>query len=309
MTYSVATRPLHLLTEQMWQSLAEEHRGRVDMLIQAHPHRRLDDTGSEVTHPVWGFLFTYYSFRPAQLRRWHPGYGVALAGPAARRYREYTGYVGADDVVTVSPEHLRKRRKTIDFVIDLLRTSRDRPARLNCFGMHEWAMVYQADPEKIRHAGVPLRLTRSDTDDVVRAQPLRCTHFDAYRFFTDTARPLNLTVLDRDTQTGDEQPGCIHAGMDLYKWAHKLSPLVSSELVADAFELALRFRELDMRASPYDLSDFGLEPIPIEDAAGRAEYVRRQSSLSRDSQQLRTRMIETCDTLAGWQLSDETQGT
>ena len=31
------------------------------------------------THPVDDFLFSYYSFRPAQLRRWHPGYGIALA--------------------------------------------------------------------------------------------------------------------------------------------------------------------------------------------------------------------------------------
>ena len=34
-------------------------------------------------HPVHDFLFTYYSQRPAQLRRWHPGYGVALAGAAS----------------------------------------------------------------------------------------------------------------------------------------------------------------------------------------------------------------------------------
>lgn len=299
---------MHLLTERMWQAMAEDHRERIDTLMHAHPHRHVDETGTDVTHPVWGFLFTYYSFRPAQLRRWHPGYGIALTGPAARRYSEYTGYVAIGDVVTVGPSHLAKRRKTIDFVIDLLRTSHDRPARLNCFGLHEWAMVYQADPEQIRHAGVPLRLSRAETDDVVRSQPLRCTHFDAYRFFTDTARPLNLTVLDRDTQTGDEQPGCIHAGMDLYKWAHKLSPLVSSELVADAFELALRFRELDMRASPYDLSDFGLEPIPIEDSTGRADYVRRQSALSGDSQRLRARIIETCDTLVAQRLSDGTQG-
>ena len=38
-------------------------------------HRRR--TG--VKHPVADFLFTYYSYRPAQLRRWHPGAGVVLA--------------------------------------------------------------------------------------------------------------------------------------------------------------------------------------------------------------------------------------
>ncbi|WP_206186693.1 hypothetical protein [Williamsia sp. 1135] len=159
-------------------------------------------------------------------------------------------------------------------------------------------MVFQAAPEQIRHTGVPLRLSPADTDEVVRSLPLRCTHFDAYRFFTGPARPLNLTVLDRDTQVHDEQPGCIHAGMDLYKWAHKLSPLLPAELVADAFDLALDFRELDMRASPYDLSEFALDPIRIEDAAGRADYVRAQTRLSDRSQQLRSRLIDTCRRLS-----------
>ena len=47
--------------------------------------------------------------------------------------------------------------------------------------------------------------------------------------------------------------------MDLYKWAYKLSPATPGELVADCFELAADIRELDMRASPYDLRDHGYE--------------------------------------------------
>ncbi len=298
MNSPIETRSACLLPEPVWQARSLDHQSRVDALIDAHPPRRIDTSGNQVNHPVWGFLFTYYSFRPAQLRRWHPGFGVALTGPAAWRYGQFTGYVDSGDTVSVSPAHLAKRRKTLDFVIDLLSGTHGRTARFNCFGLHEWAMVYQAGPEQIRHAGLPLRLSHSATDQVVRSLPLRCTHFDAYRFFTDSARPLNLTALDRKAQVGDEQPGCIHAGMDLYKWSYKLSPLVSSDLVADAFELALRFRELDMRASPYDLSEFGLDPIAVEDAAGRADYVRSQSKLSEDSQRLRARLIETCNTLS-----------
>lgn len=288
MTAAVTPTPL---TETVWLAAAQAHRTRIDDLLRAHPPTVGD---SDVTHPVWGFLFTYYSFRPAQLRRWHPGHGVALTGRAARGYAEYAGYTVVGDTVTVSDEHLHKRRRTVDFVVDLLTTSRDRSPRFNCFGLHEWAMVFGAAPEQIRHAGVPLRLSAAETDEVVRSLPLRCTHFDAYRFFTGPARPLNLTVLDRDTQVRDEQPGCIHAGMDLYKWAHKLSPLLPAELVADTFDLALDLRELDMRASPYDLSEFALDPIRIEDPVGRADYVRAQTALSGRSQQLRTRLIETC---------------
>jgi hypothetical protein len=289
-----AAATLQPLTEAVWLAAAQAHRDRIDGLLRTHPPT-LGDT--DVTHPVWGFLFTYYSFRPAQLRRWHPGHGAALTGRAAREYAAYAGYTVIGDRVTVSAEHLHKRRRTVDFVIDLLTTSRDRPARFNCFGLHEWAMVFRATPDEVRHAGVPLRLSAAATDEVVRSLPLRCTHFDAYRFFTEPARPLNLTVLGRDNQVGDEQPGCIHAGMDLYKWAHKLSPLLPAELVADAFALALDFRELDMRASPYDLSEFALDPIRIEDASGRADYVRRQTALSGRSQQLRTRLIEACNSL------------
>ncbi|MCZ4550901.1 3-methyladenine DNA glycosylase [Gordonia rubripertincta] len=294
------------LPEAVWLAAAHAHRDRVDGLLRLHPPTVRD---SDLTHPVWGFLFTYYNFRPAQLRRWHPGHGVALAGPAARRYAEYTGYTMVGDVVTVSADYLRKRRRTVDFVVDLLATSRDRSPRFNCFGLHEWAMVFGAAPEQIRHSGVPLRLSPADTDEVVRSLPLRCTHFDAYRFFTEPARPLNLTVLDRDTQVRDEQPGCIHAGMDLYKWAHKLSPLLPAELVVDAFDLALDFRELDMRASPYDLSEFELDPIRIEDAAGRAEYVRAQTILSGRSQHLRSRLIETCRRLSARGLAAGTEHT
>ena len=44
----------------------------------------------------------------------------------------------------------------------------------------------------------------------------------------------------------------------------------------DCLELAARARALDMRASPYDLAGFGFEPIAVENAAGRTEYVRCQ---------------------------------
>lgn len=282
---------------QDWQAAAQAHRERVDSLLSRHPARLQDDTRGEVVHPVWGFLFTYYSYRPAQLRRWHPGFGHPISGPAARRYLDYSGYAEVSGVVTVDSRHLAKRRETVQYVHDLLSATRERPARLNCFGLHEWAMVYAAPSEQMRHAGVPLRLSSAETDAVVRSLPLRCTHYDAYRFFTEPARPLNLTVLDRTTQQDAEQPGCIHAGMDLYKWAFKLSPLLPSELVVDAFEMALRFRELDMRASPYDLTAFGFEPIAIEEAAGRSEYVRAQSVLTHHAQIVRTRLIDRCSAL------------
>ena len=45
---------------------AAAHEARVDALVGDHLARRRDG----VKHPVHDFLFTDYSFRPAQLRLW-----------------------------------------------------------------------------------------------------------------------------------------------------------------------------------------------------------------------------------------------
>jgi len=81
---------------------------------------------------------------------------------------------------------------------------------------------------------------------------------------------------------------------DLYKWAYKLSPVVPSELVADAFELAREIREFDMRASPYDLSALGYEPVCIESPEGKREYVDAQRSFADRARGIRERLIAEC---------------
>jgi hypothetical protein len=149
----------------------------------------------------------------------------------------------------------------------------------------------------IRHA-VPLRLGAEGTDAFVDSMPLRCSHFDAFRFFTEPAAPRNAHPLTRESQVANEQPGCVHANMDLYKWAFKLGPLVDSGLVADCLELAAEARELDMRASPYDLTGYGFEPISIETPAGRAEYVRLQQNVADRAAPLRSALADRCDRLA-----------
>src|SRR5699024_8275818 len=90
-----------------------------------------------------------------------------------------------------------------------------------------------------------------------------------------------------------EQPGCLHANMDLYKWATKLIPAISSHLVADCFELAWDVRVLVLKASPYYLADWVVAPIAIETDEGTAEYVRAQRELSDSSQILRRRLIDS----------------
>ena len=280
-----------VLDEPDWTTRERTHQQRVDEFCE--PHRSRARTGE--AHPVWDFLFTYYSLRPRQLRMWHPGFGVALGGSAAERYLDRSGYGRGRHGVTVTDAHVSSRADTVSFIAGLLRATASRPARLNCFGLHEWAMVYRAPA--VRHDQVPLRLGQAGTDTVVESMPLRCSHFDAYRFFTEPAARRNAEHLTRDTQVAAEQPGCVHAAMDLYKWAFKLGPLVPSELVMDCLQLAADARSLDMRASPYDLRGYGFEPIAVETPAGRAEYVRAQQSIAERAAPLRAILADRCDAL------------
>jgi hypothetical protein len=275
-----------VLPASTWRARRAAHESRVGRWIGPH----LDRRRRGVKHPVEDFLFTYYSFRPAQLRRWHPGAGVTLAGAdPADLGRDYiaTGKGATVDTDAV----VARRRESLAWIRGLLVATASRPAQLTCFGMHEWAMVYRQDQSEVRHSAWPLRLGADGTADVVDRTTVRCTHFDAYRFFTPAARPLNVVEPARDRQPELEQPGCLHANMDVYRWAYKLSPLVPSETVADCFELAREIRTLDMRASPYDLADLGLAPVPVETAEGRAEYVARQRDFARRAAGLRARLV------------------
>ncbi|WP_067562717.1 3-methyladenine DNA glycosylase [Nocardia acidivorans] len=281
---------MRFLPQVQWRARAAAHRDRVDALVGPYLHQRAAGT----KHPVIDFLFTYYGHKPAQLKRWHPGFGVALA--EAPDYAQARGYhqLAHTDAVTADPAFLEKRRGTIEFVTRLLEKTATRPAQLSCFGLHEWAMVYRTDD--LRHA-VPLRLGSAGTDAVVESMQLRCTHFDAFRFFTPEAVPLNIEPLTRESQEQREQPGCLHANMDLYKWGFKLTPLIPSDLLFACFELACAARELDMKASPYDLSAYDYTPIRIETPSGRAEYVRAQADIAARAEVLRTQLTNICHAL------------
>lgn len=282
-----------VLDETEWTDRERRHTARVDRLLASHRAR----ARAGERHPVWDFLFTYYSFRPRQLAQWNPGYGTALGGAAAGKFLQRTGYVRSDTGVVLSRAHLDSRSATVRFVADLLAATADRPARLNCFGMHEWAMVYRTN--RVRHNGVPLRLGPAGTDAVLESMPLRCSHFDAFRFFTEPAVGRNAEALSRDAQVRHEQPGCIHANMDLYKWSYKLGTLVPAELLMDCFELALTARLLDMQASPYDLSEYGIAPITVETTMGRTDYVRRQQAVADRAAELRSALLDRCRELTG----------
>ena len=276
-----------------WTRRAAAHEQRVDAWVLPH----LDRRRSGQKHPVEDFLFDYYHLSPAKLRRWHPGAGVVLAGPQALPYLELADYRQVEEGVAADPRRLARHARRLRDVRRLLVATGSRPASYGCFGLHEWAMVYRAPADEVRHRAHPLRLGSAGTDTVVEDGPMRCTHIDAYRFFTPAAVPLNALRPTRDSQVELEQPGCLHAGMDLYKWAALFSPFVPSELVADCFAHAREIRAVDMRASPYDLAGLGYPPIRVETAAGRAEYVRRQRGFTESGAVLRGRLVAALDDL------------
>lgn len=279
------------LAREEWTAAAAAQERRLAPYLDPHLARR----EAREPHPVHDFLFTYYSHRPTQLLRFHPGFGVRLRD--APEYDDVRGYAAG----TVTADHLAEQLPLVRRLHTLLAATHARPPHLGCFGLHEWAMVHRAD--HTRHPR-PLRLGAAGTDAVVEGHRIGCSHFDAYRFFTPTARPLNTLTPGRDDREAFEQPGCLHAGMDLYKHAFRLSPLLPSSLVVDAFELAWDIRILDMRAAPYDMTGLRLDPIgeqwtpvPIETPEGKQAYVAAQRGFAERAAPIRAALIAGCEAL------------
>lgn len=311
----VTEHGLTILEPEQWHPRRERHHARVDALVAAHKHRQ----ARRIKHPIEDFLFEYYSFRPYELRRWHPGVGTALRCPDQRHADEYAGLrhyrrfgeaanlVGVDAVSV-----LEQRRRTISQIHNLLTAVASREGQFGCFGMHEWAMVMHAPAEQLRHRELGLRFSPAETAEVVEQNRLVCSHVDAVRFFTPSAKPLNELAPSRDSQAAFDQPGCVHVGMDLYKWAAKLTPLAPSELIVDCFELARELRVLDMRASPYDVTSLGYSSVAVETPAGKAIYVAEQRRLAKLARPLREQIIDICrrsllpDPVAGLDLGPST---
>lgn len=279
-----------ILPHTEWVSQKKSHERELSEILDPY----LKNRSEQKKDPVLDFLFEYYKFRPSHLLRWSPGTGVALevqdeSGhanlPAISELSLKNGFAVIDPMFF--PD---KRVRAVRWIHELLvKTNQSKPF-FGCFGMHEWAMVYRS--ENVRHDQLPLRFPDSKIAEIVESRPVLCTHFDAFRFFTDAAKPLNKHSLSRETFQDTEQPGCIHSNMDLYKWAYKLYPWISSELIRETFFLALHARTIDMKASPYDLRSRGLEPIKIETEEGRRLYIKKQNEIWKMGKPVRQKLIE-----------------
>jgi hypothetical protein len=175
---------------------------------------------------------------------------------------------------------------------------------LHCHGMHEWAMQYWPEgasppPSAKYQKHLPLRVSRGVINDAVERKGISCTHVDALRYFAPAAGPLNHHghSLKREQQLELEQPACVHAQMDLLKMALKLVPFCDPILLQNSLEIALDARKLDIAASPYDVTAFGVGVIPVETSPGRKEYRRQQVNLMKKAQPIRLEMLSAYNLL------------
>ncbi len=298
-----AAKSLVVLPRAEWAARAAAHRTRVADLLGGRPG---DVAKTCAADPFLNFVFTYYKGdlgKPARLERLTAPAHVALeAGGDAEdgkllwRRPDAAGGVRRFDPLGVSAPRLA----ALERGRGVLAATATKPPVWSCYGLHEWAMVYDGGGEPPpRHQALPLRLPQHRVDAVVESNELRCTHFDAFRFYADGAKPRNRWQLSRDSQAAHEQPACLHAGMDLLRYALRLAPFLEPELLGDALAVAVDARKLDMRASPYDLrgavATGDAAPVRVETAAGRRAYVAEQARLAEAAAPVRSALLDAYD--------------
>ncbi len=281
-----------------WTKRRENLENAVSPICDSFLKRR----GLQIKHAVHDFLFTYYTFSPTKLKHWVPSIHEKLVinDKTLEEHPWLSGcwYATEGNLLSLNKNNIQESTyKAAAFVATLSDNILKQPPKFNCFGLHEWAMVYKLSHEALRHHDHMLRLPMEELVSFVESQKICCSHYDAFRFFTKEALPLNVLNPVLETRAEMEQGGCLHANMDLYKWATRFWPWIGSDFIAKTFFHALEGRELDMRASPYDLKKAGYEPICIETEEGQKEYQREQRLFAEKSIALRKELSAFCKQL------------
>jgi len=287
-----------VLGRDEWRSRMQSHQDSV----AAHADAFVDRRSLGAKHAVHDFLFTYYSFAPAKLKQWVPPFGVSIEITAIELesypWLQTNRFIHENGLLHLDVRRFMQREREFAAWVAMLCTRiLGRAGRFTCYGLHEWAMVYRQSAEQMRLQDYTLRLAAEELAAFVKSQSVCCSHYDAFRFFTPEARPLNSLQPTLDSRPDLEQAACLHANMDLYKWSSKLWPWTGSDLIGECFLLAIAGRDLDMRASPYDLSALGYDPVKIETAEGRAQYECEQRELAAKAALLRQKLLERCESL------------
>jgi hypothetical protein len=149
------------LTLPSWREAQGVHKKRAEALTVGRRARK--QIGER--DPVDDFMFEYYPYTPTKLETWFPGVGITLEIDSAETF-DFPNYSCNGTSCELDTQYLTKHRSRIHSTLELLRNTQLREATFNCFGLHEWAMVYQADQHDIRH-GDPLRVTQEQIDSLI----------------------------------------------------------------------------------------------------------------------------------------------
>lgn len=127
-------------------------------------------------------------------------------------------------------------RSALEYFKSILMATIDAEPILFCHGLHEWAMQYRPEgypppPSSKYQSHLPFRVDQHTINAAVERRGVYCTHVDALRYFAPAAKSWNQfgeygTNLSRKDQITLEQPACVHANMDLLKYAVRLSPWI-----------------------------------------------------------------------------------
>ena len=298
-----------------WEKEAKFHANEMNDLLYPYKGKNWKTRFHAVhVHPIYNFLHSYYRYSITELKLYSPGVGNYIFDNVT-----HSGQYLLHPLVTpidmndescskyalqLTPTVIKSKRynmNTISRSKDILESTIHKNPYFSCYGMHEWAMLYSSrssqeiDPSSRHQSKLKLRVSQKIIDDAVESKVLTCTHYDAWRFFNPSAQPMNvINPLTRQNQLEHEQPGCIHATMDLFKYAHQLYPYVSSEILRETIQIALNARKIDMRASPYDVSHIeGCEiPICVETNEGKLLYAKEQMSLYNTSMPIRKKLFQ-----------------
>lgn len=296
----ISTSKPQYTSQSDWREAALNHKEKFTSMLYPKGVNLKERQHMVNDHPIYNFLHRYYRYNKEELLKYSPGMHIQL-----EVCNDADSDLLSSKFLTIDRSRgtchfsaaMFREQLTLDGKLgstyirqnyNVLVASSKKTAFFGCYGFHEWAMLYsgaknQSQPLKKHQEKLPLRISQDTLDHVVEAGQLRCTHFDAWRFFHPQAQPLNIiNPLTRSNQAQFEQPGCIHANMDLFKYAYQLYPLVSSQLLLQSLEVALAARIIDMRASPYDVSAFEecQEPLCVETADGRRRYAEEQEKLA-----------------------------
>src|SRR5699024_7427180 len=128
-----------VVSADRWRVVRDAHVDRIAARTDEHIARRM----RQERHPVEDFLFTYYPFKPGQLKKWHPvpGVGLGLADGRGRRcfVRRWCRFDGDGTTAEVVLESWRADRGDgARLIASLLASTLHREANFGCFGIHEW---------------------------------------------------------------------------------------------------------------------------------------------------------------------------